>query len=302
MKLYAPEYYKNFKCIADKCRHSCCIGWEIDIDNKTAEKYAKLCGGYGETIKNSIAFDEVPHFILSDNDRCPHLNPEGLCNIILQNGEDHLCDICREHPRFYHDTIRGKEMGIGMACEEACRLILSSNGYDVFAEIGNADEPEDFHKTDFDAVLYRDKIYGILTDNQLSFSEKMQSVSSKFDVSAKTKSDEEWRNFFDSLEYLDESHRSLFFSYSSTLLNANKETEKQLERAFAYFVFRHCSPAFDEDDFKSSLGFACVCVNLIYSVSIANPRLGISEIARIVSEELEYSEENTQAIKFEFLF
>ena len=34
MKLFAPEYYKQFKCIADKCTHSCCIGWEIDIDEE----------------------------------------------------------------------------------------------------------------------------------------------------------------------------------------------------------------------------------------------------------------------------
>ena len=42
MKLYAPSYYKKFKCIADKCEHSCCIGWEIDIDEETLEKYEKL--------------------------------------------------------------------------------------------------------------------------------------------------------------------------------------------------------------------------------------------------------------------
>ena len=32
MKIIAPNYYPAFRCIADKCRHSCCIGWEIDID------------------------------------------------------------------------------------------------------------------------------------------------------------------------------------------------------------------------------------------------------------------------------
>ena len=31
MKLYAPKYYNEFKCIADKCTHSCCVGWEIDM-------------------------------------------------------------------------------------------------------------------------------------------------------------------------------------------------------------------------------------------------------------------------------
>ena len=37
MKLIAPDYYNKFSCIADKCRHSCCVGWEIDIDENTNE-------------------------------------------------------------------------------------------------------------------------------------------------------------------------------------------------------------------------------------------------------------------------
>ena len=42
MKLFAPKYYTEFSCIADRCRHSCCIGWEIDIDADTAEKQLKV--------------------------------------------------------------------------------------------------------------------------------------------------------------------------------------------------------------------------------------------------------------------
>ena len=41
-KLYAPSYYKNFTCIADKCKHSCCVGWEIAIDKTTLNKYEAL--------------------------------------------------------------------------------------------------------------------------------------------------------------------------------------------------------------------------------------------------------------------
>ena len=32
-----PDFYGKFKCTAEKCRHSCCIGWEIDIDKKSEE-------------------------------------------------------------------------------------------------------------------------------------------------------------------------------------------------------------------------------------------------------------------------
>ena len=35
MVTITPNYYMNFKCIADKCRHTCCAGWEIEIDDET---------------------------------------------------------------------------------------------------------------------------------------------------------------------------------------------------------------------------------------------------------------------------
>ena len=124
MKLYAPKYYGDFSCIASRCRHNCCIGWEIDVDARSMARYKAFSSGYGASIPNSIdQASEEPHFKLAEGERCPHLNDCGLCNIILQCGEEYLCDICREHPRFYHNTSRGKEVGVGMACEEACRLI-----------------------------------------------------------------------------------------------------------------------------------------------------------------------------------
>ena len=42
-----PSYYKDFTCIAGDCRHSCCIGWEIDIDDETLEKYRSIGGAFG---------------------------------------------------------------------------------------------------------------------------------------------------------------------------------------------------------------------------------------------------------------
>ena len=84
MKLYAPKYYADFKCIADKCKHSCCVGWEIDVDKNTLKKYKALNSPYGKTIKKSISNFKVSHFKLSKSKRCPHLNEKGLCNIIIK--------------------------------------------------------------------------------------------------------------------------------------------------------------------------------------------------------------------------
>ena len=47
MKLIAPDYYAHFACIAGACHHSCCIGWEIDIDSDTLHYYQQLDGDIG---------------------------------------------------------------------------------------------------------------------------------------------------------------------------------------------------------------------------------------------------------------
>ena len=86
MKLYAPSYYKNFKCIADKCKNSCCIGWEIDIDAATLEKYKCLKSGYGVSIMNTVSMEDTPHFVLSADESCPHLDSIYLPNSLSSSG------------------------------------------------------------------------------------------------------------------------------------------------------------------------------------------------------------------------
>ncbi len=295
MKVFAPDYYKRFKCIADKCRHSCCIGWEIDIDEKTL-------GKYGETlsycVNSSIEYGEQPHFKLEKNERCPHLDEKGLCRIITNLGEEYLCDICREHPRFYNYTKRGKEAGLGMACEEACRMILSSDDYNTFFLL--LETEEEAVCTDFDAVAKREEIFDILSDRNVPYEERLALICKTEGLENDFAEEDRWRKLLSSLEYLDGAHKKLFSLYSSSLYT-EKELCEPLERALAYFIYRHCSPAEDENDFKASLGFALLCERLMASIAMTDGN-NIVQTGRIVSEELEYSEENTDIIKLEFLF
>ncbi len=295
MNLYAPKYYLDFKCIADKCTHSCCVGWEIDIDEVTAELYRSLDGEYGKEIAKSIDFSDTPHFVLSENERCPHLDKSGLCRIISTYGEDCLCEICREHPRFYNDTPKGKEVGLGMACEEACRIILGSHNYDEIIEISTSDEETE--STAFDPTLERAHIYAILKDYSLSFSDRLRLLYKEYGVSPFLLEDKEWQKIIDSLEYLDASHKELFSNYSSAFVPID-EYDVYLERALAYFIYRHCSESYDYEEFRISLGF---CLFLERLLAFIAQKIGNIELcARIVSEEIEYSLDNTDAIKMIF--
>ena len=146
MLFVTPSYYKKFRCIADRCSDNCCIGWEIDIDPDTAAYYRAVGGAFGERLQRNISSDSV--FILQ-NERCPFLNDKNLCDIMITCGEEHLCQICRDHPRYFEWYADRKEGGIGLSCEEAARLILTTD--EVTYDVTEVDEdPEEA-----DEVLYR---------------------------------------------------------------------------------------------------------------------------------------------------
>ncbi len=125
MRLRRPDFYRDFSCIGGACGDTCCAGWEIEIDGETAEKYRSAGGKIGERLRAEMENDEEEScFRLTEERRCPFLNGDNLCEIIIALGEEWLCDICREHPRFYQWFGDYTEAGLGLCCEEVCRLLF----------------------------------------------------------------------------------------------------------------------------------------------------------------------------------
>ena len=293
--LFAPSYYKQFGCIKGECKHSCCIGWEIDIDDATLQKYASVEGEMGQRIRESISYEGDAHFELSCG-RCPHLDGGGLCRIISSLGEDYISEICRLHPRFFNDTVRGREVGLGMSCEEACRIILSSDGYAEMEKIGEAEAME----SEFDAIPLREELYSILSAREKPYSARIRKICERFAVSEGILTDGEWREVIESLEYLNDGSRELFLHYSS---EGSEVDDVRLERAFAYFVYRHTSGAKNLLEFRTGLGLALFLSRLFASLVIFEGTVSDGEwieLARLISEEIEYSTDNSDAILSDF--
>lgn len=119
MKLISPDYYTSFSCIAHRCRHSCCIGWEIDIDPETAAYYNSVGGKLGEKLQSCIeSSDGDAHFILSKDEHCPFLCTDGLCEIIKEAGEKALCNICTDHPKFRSFFLNAPKSGSDFAAKK----------------------------------------------------------------------------------------------------------------------------------------------------------------------------------------
>ncbi len=121
-----PTFFGRFRCRAGACAHSCCRGWEIDVDGDSAARYLACPPPFGDRLRQSLACGEEGYsFRLTREEACPFLNREGLCELILTLGEDALCDICREHPRFYGAAGDLEYAGLGLSCEAAAQLLLS---------------------------------------------------------------------------------------------------------------------------------------------------------------------------------
>ena len=292
-----PRYYLDFQCIADQCKHSCCVGWEIDVDERTLARYRALSGEIGDAIAASIEENEEgAHFQLCADERCPHLDERGLCRIITALGEGYLCDICREHPRFYNEVGGVWECGLGCACEEAARLILSAENYDEFVMISDGDgefAPETLGE--FNALAYRAALYADLKRGHAPFALRLGEIEKTYGLGVAL-SREAHVELFESLEYLNETHRALFASGYADEFSPCGVLAQSCERFFAYQIYRHASAAADLREFAVAVSFATALTRLFYVLASTGDE-PYAEYARIISEELEYSEENTAAIR-----
>ena len=301
MQYIFPDYYKHFKCIAGKCQNSCCIGWEIDIDPDTAAYYAAIPGEFGERLKENISRDGVPHFILGEKERCPFLNSENLCDIILTLGEEHLCGICTDHPRFRNELPGRLETGIGLCCEEAARLILTQKEPVKLIVSGEDEGEED------ELLALRDEILLTLQDRTLTIPERIDEMLSMCGTSLPERNMGEWAELLLGLERLDKQWTAVLRFLKAEWQNAddtgfdafmsNRQTE--YEQLLVYLIYRHFANGTDLPDAAARACFAALAYQIVHAISAAVWTIGRNftveaqiELVRLFSSEIEYSEEN----------
>lgn len=131
MKVLKPVYYGDFKCIANKCIDSCCIGWRVDIDKKSYKKYKKVNGEFSKKINESIVRNRSSNTDLQygkmklNNNRCKMLNEDNLCNLYITLGENYLCNTCKMYPREIKKYGDVYERNLSMSCPEVARYIIN---------------------------------------------------------------------------------------------------------------------------------------------------------------------------------
>ncbi len=176
-----PDYYKEFKCTADKCKDTCCAGWQIVIDEKSLAKYKKVCasrllqmrknaGGESEfawkmirsidwksgtfcqsTDCNTNHTSELDFSYPTGSKRCAFLDENNLCDLYKNLGEKSLCKTCKLYPRHIEEFEGLREISLSVSCPEVARILMEKRETVKFLTYEKEGE-EEFE--DFDPFLF----------------------------------------------------------------------------------------------------------------------------------------------------
>lgn len=311
MKLIAPEYYTKFHCIADKCRHSCCVGWEIAIDPDKLVYYRSIEGEFGARLQKGIAeADDAAQFILDEEERCPFLNRTGLCDMITALGEDALCQICRDHPRFRNFYADRTEIGLGLCCEAAGELILSQQEKLTLITLeddGAADLPD---IADESLLAWREELFALAQDRDKPIELRAAEILQTAGRTLSQYSWAEWAEIYLELERLEPSWTDRLLELKETDLTGISlpdamAWEPALEQLLVYFLYRQTPLALDDGEYEGRAAFAVLSFAMIRRLLLVHFALhgsvvlaDLIEIARQYSAEIEYSDENVEILLY----
>jgi lysine-N-methylase len=185
-----PDYYKEFTCTADKCKDTCCAGWQIVIDEKSLKKYKNTYKNLGLWPRKESSCTIDPRFGLKmlksihwmegtfcqdENKRCAFLDKDNLCDLYKHLGEKSLCKTCRLYPRHIEEFEGLREITLSISCPEVARILMERQAPVTFLTYEKEGE-EEFE--DFDPFLFsiledaRTSMIAILQNRSLTISER----------------------------------------------------------------------------------------------------------------------------------
>lgn len=291
MKKYEFNYSKKFSCIADKCKHNCCKGWQIIVDKKTADKYLSFAND-NKRFENCLD----GQFFKMVDENCPFLDGDNLCHVIKNYGEKLLCKTCKTHPRFKSFFNDRTETGLGLYCEHAGKIILSFKPKMKAVLIKDDLKAIKLSAFERKVLRFRKNALDIVQNRTLCITKKISLLTELANINLNKNSFNKWLDVFKSLDKLEINEFS--FEKISPAKNFNdliNGFEREYEQLLSYLIFRHLSRAIDHLDLRVRLAFVLLSFNMInhiLSCSVKKDFETLVEVCRFYSSEIETNDDN----------
>ena len=298
MKEYVLNYYPEFKCIAGKCKHTCCAGWEMNIDDKTLSDYKNDKSRFSQSLKRGINFRKSK-FKSNKLKRCAFLNDDNLCEIIINLGEKSLCQVCRDHPRFRSFFNCFTETGLGFCCESAAKIILSFSGKIEPILIKDDSAKEELGFIESRVLDFRKRALDILQDRAADINDRIDRLLTLSCADFNERDFKKIIKLFLSLERLDKTWTKTLKSIPLPFFKVtNTDLSLYAEQFLVNGIYRHVSSADDVLDARARALFVVFSWWMIKSVIKENQNEDkdllddVVDAVRAFSSEVEYSQKN----------
>ena len=285
-----PTFYHTFQCKANQCHHTCCQKWTIDVDEETAKLYQTLPTPLGEDLRKFMTVDdEGYYFMFSDKQpTCPLLREDGLCRVVLELGEDSLCDTCHMHPRFYKYIEDLELCGVGLSCEESVEKLLATEGdqlqftiEDDDCEFTAEDRPVLENIFDLLALGINPAICQFTPNQSIHYCQELINLYKETEPI-----DEEWTK---QLVHLEAMLSSTTASTTMDLLKADTIDVSTLNKVYQYILYRQID-MLAEYSLESLVRYA---FDATVFIALLTHQFGnLPEQIRRWSEQIEYDEDN----------
>lgn len=172
INIFKVSNYDKFKCIADKCKFTCCQGWDINIDTNTYDKWTKTNDDSKYLLSNvklKQCENKDMYFINKENhEACPFLDKQGLCYVVKNHGEEYLSSTCHMFPRIENVFDNGKELSLSCSCPEVVEIISNMDG-----KIKICPEDSTNFESDLLELKIREVLINIIQQENLSLEYKL---------------------------------------------------------------------------------------------------------------------------------
>lgn len=129
-----PTFYDEFSCVAGDCSLTCCQEWKIAVDDETYQKWKKITSS-GEPNRNLASRthrkDGQRVIRLDDHGRCPYLNEEKLCSLVIEHGDEILSKTCALFPRQVHEFGNRREYALVSCCPQVIDLLQQAGEFQL---------------------------------------------------------------------------------------------------------------------------------------------------------------------------
>lgn len=164
--------YDKFKCIADKCRFTCCEGWDVSIDTDTYNKWEnenEQSNNLLNNVKIKKCGSKTEYFINKEtSEACSFLDKQGLCQIVKSYGDGYLSLTCHTFPRIENIFEDKKELSLSNSCPEVVEHISSITG-----KINIISENYTYLKSHLLELQIRDTVVNIMQQEKFSLDDKL---------------------------------------------------------------------------------------------------------------------------------